>query len=61
MREITEEDRAQIAALRENVADLMHPIYDTDFNLLRWLDHARYVRLIIWSSCNKCLCRYTRT
>lgn len=46
MREITEEDRAQIAALREKVADLMHPIYDTDFNLLRWLDYARHVRFI---------------
>ncbi|KAI6227451.1 CRAL-TRIO domain-containing protein [Aphelenchoides fujianensis] len=39
---ISESDREQIEKLRELVRDELTPYYDTDFNLLRWLQGHNY-------------------
>uniref|UniRef100_A0A915Q698 CRAL-TRIO domain-containing protein n=1 Tax=Setaria digitata TaxID=48799 RepID=A0A915Q698_9BILA len=39
---ISKEDRASIEKLREAVRDKLTPYYDTDFNLLRWLQGHDY-------------------
>ncbi|EJW84072.1 CRAL/TRIO domain-containing protein [Wuchereria bancrofti] len=39
---ISEKDKINIAKLREAVKDELTPYYDTDFNLLRWLQGHNY-------------------
>ena len=39
---ISDEDRAKIEALRDEVRTDLTPYYDTDFNLLRWLKGHNY-------------------
>ena len=45
---LTEDEVALVGDLRKAVADVLHPKYDTDYNLYRWIRNASKVRYYLF-------------